>query len=292
MNQNEINKLITNIMNCSDEIVIYGTGNSSAKLVAELGYFYSKISFFIDSNNEGHFCGKEVKNVKKVDFENVKTIIIASIYQDEILMELMKYVSVDNIEIYFPYKHEAEVFDVNKRLKNKCGKYTFGINNDTVAVERYLKSVGSFCSINHTAAIGTWGNHPIDLVTTSNFIYNPIWGFVDEFDTELKDKYNPPIVIENDVWIGTNAIVLPGVTIQNGAIVGAGAVVTKDVPPYAIVGGVPAKIIRYRFEPNVIEDLLEIQWWNWDDEKIKANFDLFFNIEEFVKVHRKSKVSK
>src|SRR5690606_36153360 len=132
------------------------------------------------------------------------------------------------------------------------------------------------------ASLGTAGNHPHDLVTTSNFIYSPYWGVAEEFNHDLLDKYNTPIVIENDVWIGKNAIVLPGVTIHNGAIVAAGGVVTKDVPPYAIVGGVPTKIIRYRFEPHIIEAMLEIKWWAWDDEKIKENFDLFFDPEEFV----------
>jgi acetyltransferase-like isoleucine patch superfamily enzyme len=285
MNEDEINRIITDLMNCNDEIVIYGTGGGAAKLVARLGYFYSKISYFVDSNNDGYFCNKLVKNVKNVDFRNIKGIIIASIYYDEIFKNITKYTSVDTINIYFPCRDEK--FDINERLKNKCGRHSYGINCNTVANESFLKSVGNFCSINRTASIGTMGNHPLDLVTTSNFTYNPIEGFVEKYDTHLIDKYNPSIVIENDVWIGTNAIILPGVRIQNGAIIGAGAVVTKEVPPYAIVGGVPAKIIRYRFEPHIIEALLEIQWWNWDDEKIKANFDLFFNIDEFINKHRK-----
>ncbi|MHA7967353.1 CatB-related O-acetyltransferase [Paenibacillus sp. CAU 1782] len=287
MNQDEFNRIIKELTHCNDEIVIYGTGGRSAELVAQLGYFYSKISYFIDSSESGgYFCGKEIKNVHSVNFEEVKGVIIASIYYDEILMEIMNHTSVDTLNIFFPYKYDTQ-FDVSEPLKSKCGRYTYGIDSNTVAINRFLKSVGSFCSINHTAAIGTIGNHPLDLVTTSTFIYHPSWGFVDEIDTNLINKYNPPIVIENDVWIGTNAIILPGVTIRNGAIIGAGAVVTKEVPPYAIVGGVPAKIIRYRFEPHIIEALLDIKWWDWDDEKIKANLDLFYSIEDFVKEHHK-----
>lgn len=79
------------------------------------------------------------------------------------------------------------------------------------------------------------------------------------------------IVIGNDVWIGYEAIVLSGVTIGDGAIVGTRAVVTKDVPPYTIVGGIPAKPIRNRFSDEVIASLLEIKWWEWPDEKIQRN---------------------
>jgi hypothetical protein len=77
------------------------------------------------------------------------------------------------------------------------------------------------------------------------------------------------VVIGSDVWIGTDAMVLSGVSIGHGAIVAARAVVTRDVPPYAIVAGVPAKVVRWRFEPAVIERLLKVAWWEWDDERIR-----------------------
>lgn len=82
------------------------------------------------------------------------------------------------------------------------------------------------------------------------------------------------IRIGNDVWIGHHATILSGVHIGNGAVIGAGALVAKDVPDYAIVGGVPAQIKRFRFSPQQIEALLKIQWWNWEEEKIKQNIDL------------------
>jgi len=92
------------------------------------------------------------------------------------------------------------------------------------------------------------------------------------------------IVIGNDVWIGTNVIILTGVEIGNGAIIGAGAVVTKNVPPYAISVGVPAKVIKYRYEQKEIEDLNKIAWWDWDIKKIKKNLSLF--VEEDIKVSK------
>lgn len=79
----------------------------------------------------------------------------------------------------------------------------------------------------------------------------------------------------NDVWVGCNSVLISGVKVGDGAIIGAGAVVTKDIPPYAIVVGVPARVIKYRFDEEVRERLLQIKWWNWDDEKIKRNIGFF-----------------
>jgi len=92
-------------------------------------------------------------------------------------------------------------------------------------------------------------------------------------------------VIGNDVWLGRNSLVLSGVTIGDGAVVAAGAVVTSDIPAYAIAGGVPAKVIRYRFTPEQIAALLRIRWWDWPDEAIVAEVDLLCggNIDEFIR---------
>lgn len=103
-----------------------------------------------------------------------------------------------------------------------------------------------------------------------------------------KEKYALPneagsVVVGNDVWIGTRAIILSGVTIGDGAIVGAGAVVTHDVPPYAVVGGVPAKTIRFRYNKDQIEELLKIKWWDWTLEQITFNMDYFYgSVDEFI----------
>ncbi len=95
---------------------------------------------------------------------------------------------------------------------------------------------------------------------------------------------NSPVIIENDVWIGQNVLILPGVTIHNGAICAAGAVVTKDVPPYAIVAGVPAKVVKKRYSDEDIEKLLKIAWWEWDDEKIKTNLEYFYDPQTFIEM--------
>lgn len=93
------------------------------------------------------------------------------------------------------------------------------------------------------------------------------------------------IIIGNDVWIGTDATILGGVQIGNGAVIGARAVVTKDVPPYAVVVGNPARIVKYRFDQEIIDGLQKIKWWNWPREKIEENLDLMKNVESFVAHH-------
>lgn len=128
-------------------------------------------------------------------------------------------------------------------------------------------TIGKFCSIAPNVKIG-FGIHPTDYISTSPLLYseNNPFGFCinRKFFEEYKHTY-----IGNDVWIGVNAIVLDGVKIGNGAIIAAGAVVTKDVPDYAIVGGVPAKIIRYRFSKNIIYKLNKLQWWEKSLEQIR-----------------------
>ena len=130
----------------------------------------------------------------------------------------------------------------------------------------------------------TGGEHRVDWVTT--YPFSAIWPAVaGHIPGHPKTKGN--VIIGNDVWIGMNVFILSGVTIGDGAVVGAGALVSKDVPPYAIVGGNPAKIIRYRFDPQTIKKLLSIAWWNWsDDEIIKAMpFLLSNDISSFVKLY-------
>ncbi len=165
----------------------------------------------------------------------------------------------------------------NYILKSKIGKYTYtGIGTSIRSAE-----VGRFCSLAWNVSIGG-GNHEFNNVTTS-----PLWRFLmldegnvnHETNKELKKRYNEfgSCIVGNDVWVATNAVILRGVKVGNGVIIGAGAVVTKDIAPYSIVAGVPAKKIKMRFDDKIIDALEEIQWWNWPAEVIRKNLDLIYS---------------
>ncbi len=129
--------------------------------------------------------------------------------------------------------------------------------------------IGSFCSIGSGAAFIMAGNqgHRSDWISTFPFFWMPE---VSSF-AGAKNGFQPAgdTVVGNDVWIGSEAIVMPGVTIGDGAVIGTRALVTKDVEPYAIVGGNPARIIRKRFANADIDRLLELRWWNWSDDQLQ-----------------------
>ncbi|RMH51324.1 MAG: antibiotic acetyltransferase [Zetaproteobacteria bacterium] len=128
-------------------------------------------------------------------------------------------------------------------------------------------SVGRYCTFSSRCSIGAF-HHPTDWLSIHEFQYRDTsedWGeTIHPTHTNLLRTPGPHTTIGNDVWIGDNAVVLRGVTIGDGAIVGAASVVTRDVPPYAIVVGNPARVLRMRFPPEIVERLLELQWWRLD----------------------------
>jgi acetyltransferase-like isoleucine patch superfamily enzyme len=134
-------------------------------------------------------------------------------------------------------------------------------------------NIGAFCSIGPNVSLGGLGWHPTDRLSTHPAFYSSRLQagttFVAPSNELYKDKELQHTEVGNDVWIGAGCIVLDGVTIGDGAIIAAGAVVTKDVPPYAIVGGVPAQIIRYRFDINTITALLKWRWWELANNEIE-----------------------
>ena len=168
-------------------------------------------------------------------------------------------IEVDDYTMYNDFVNDPREFQKNNVL------YHYPINHDRLII-------GKLCSIACGAKfIFTSANHKMGSLSTYPF---PL--FFEEWDLDkanVTDSWDNKgdIVIGNDVWIGYEAVIMPGVTIGDGAIVGTRAVVTKNVPPYTIVGGVPAKPIRKRFSDEVISQLLEIKWWDWSDDKIKEN---------------------
>lgn len=169
---------------------------------------------------------------------------------------------------------KAKIYRFVKIDHSTVGAYTYIAPGTDITHAR----IGKFCSIAADASIGL-ALHPLNFMSTSPVFFSPrnatghswVKG-ENEFFEEFKET-----VIGNDVWIGARAMILGGVHVGDGAVIAAGAVVTKDVPPYAIVGGVPAKIIKYRFNDDVIRRLLELKWWDKSPEELKSNITLFQN---------------
>ena len=147
------------------------------------------------------------------------------------------------------------------------GDYSYVVNDCSIM----YAEIGKFCSIAAQTRINP-GNHPMWRAALHHFTYRSTsYGFSVEDDHEFFDwRRAHKVVLGNDVWIGHGSVILPGVKIGTGAAIGAGAVVSKDVPPFAIMGGVPAKLIRYRFEEHVQQQLLELAWWDWPREKLEV----------------------
>ena len=177
---------------------------------------------------------------------------------------------------------------------NGCdiGEYTY-IQADSKLLNT---KVGRFCSIADNVRTG-FGSHPTNMVSTfSSFYYDTTnelkYSFysgkplVELFKRSKEGGGKFIVAIGNDVWIGSHVLILDGVTIGDGAIIAAGAVVTKDVEPYAIYGGVPARLIRYRFPPDIINALIEDAWWNKDIKWIKKHFNDFSNTSDYVKTFK------
>lgn len=147
--------------------------------------------------------------------------------------------------------------------------------------------VGNFCSLASFLTFQGADNHRTDLVSTYPFIEK---GFHSELEGYSTAFSKGPITIKNDVWVGQGATFLSGVTIGNGAVIGAKTVVAKDLEDYGIYVGNPARLVRHRFAPEIVEKLRQIAWWDWDDAIIKENIKLFYRpIEEFIDAFGQSK---
>ncbi|MHC5183037.1 MAG: CatB-related O-acetyltransferase [Planctomycetota bacterium] len=183
-------------------------------------------------------------------------------------------------------KKKKDIIDIPR------GKHTYGPDPELMGRPKVVNelaegsSIGSFCSIARGLQFLFRGKHNVNWVSTYPFYARKGW----RPDDKPGDLPIPPdpIVIGNDVWIATNVKIMQGVTVGDGAVIAQESFVTKDVPPYAMIGGHPAKIICYRFAEEQISELLKIAWWNWDDEVIRKMIPLLIsdNIDEFIEQAR------
>lgn len=219
------------------------------------------------------FFNYELKKLAKVSNNAVpvKSNFLQSIIQNPAL------INSDASVLYSELRGEIKVGPrslINKVLFD--GNITIGSNTtvngpstEFYAIEHPI-TIGNFCSIARGTAIQEH-NHDIECITTY-FIKHRI--FDERYGIDAVSKGS--ITIGNDVWIGTQTTILTGVTIGDGAVIAANSVVTTDVPAYAIVGGTPAKVIKYRFSEEIIAELLELKWWDWDIDRIKSHKALFY----------------
>lgn len=165
------------------------------------------------------------------------------------------------------------------------GAYSYIVNDSSIAYSR----IGKFCSIARQTRINP-GNHPTWRAAQHHFSYRAVsydLGEVDDFDF-FQWRRDHQVDIGHDVWVGHGATILPGVKVGTGAVIGAGAVVSKDVPPFTIVGGVPAKPIRERFPAKVQQGLLDLAWWDWQHDKLAIALKDFreLDAEAFVEKYQ------
>ena len=170
----------------------------------------------------------------------------------------------------------------------EIGDYTF-INCNT-QIDSNTSKIGKYCSISHNVKIGM-GPHPIERLSTSPIFYSKGRGHIDE-DTydEYEDKGYTEI--GNDVFIAANAVIFAGVKVGDGAVIAAGSIVTKDVPPYAVVGGMPAKVLKYRFEDETIKKLLDSKWWDMELSSLLELYKEMDSPEHFLEALEKKRTHK
>lgn len=177
----------------------------------------------------------------------------------------------------------ARLKDYAELIDSELGAYSYISQNSLVN----KTEIGKFCSIGHGTYIGLW-EHNMAVSTHSFYLYETSGNFVKGYKDY--DKCVLSTHIGNDVWVGANSVILKGRTIGDGAIVGAGSVVTRDVPPYAIAVGNPAKILKYRFAPEDIDFLLTLQWWNAPRDVLQEMVDRqLFNALDDLRAYAQQK---
>lgn len=286
------------------KIIIFGTGQASINTILAVNLLGLDISYFVDNNKNkwgNIYFQKKIDSPKSLSNENLEKIfvLIASSFQEDIGLQLNKmgFHEKKNFLKTFRYNEYENAGREKNEIINgvEVGKFSYGVRKHCYP-GTLLKKVGSFCSINDNVSIGEM-NHPTTWITTHPIAYisksqlvgkEGVRGILEESDVVSQYEFpnNDYIYIGNDVWIGTNVIILPSVEIGNGAIIAAGAVVTKDVPDYAIVGGIPAKIIKYRFSKQEIQVLNKVCWWDWEIDDIFRNIELIRNPKKFFEVYR------
>lgn len=276
-------------------IIVYPCGDLGIQIINIMKTVYSMEPTYIIDNHKSKYssCIHPISFLKEIDISNC-ILILASInpdIYDDLKKSAEMYLSDNQI---YELDSMKELNYIYSDLRTSIGKYSYG---PICKNHPLIESIGAFCSI--AAGVDVVWNHEKKYITTHPMIYlgHDLLGIDIPYELYKKHvfyvegiepkaeyiKRQKRSIIGNDVWLGHNVIITNGANIGNGVIAGAGAVITKDVPDYAVVAGVPARIIRYRYSPEQIEALNRIAWWNWSDEEITKCWDAFYwPIEEFI----------
>ena len=206
-------------------------------------------------------------------------------------MSLLSKISSKFYDLILPSKNIL----INCTISPKAKLYEpYGLADSTVGDGTYISAncmismttIEKYCSIGPALHCG-WGVHPLDGVSTSPMFYSTQKQNGRTLVSVNRFEERKRILIGNDVFIGRNVIILDGVTIGDGAVIGAGAIVSKNIPPYAIAVGNPIKVVKYRFSQEIIDQLLELQWWNKDDSVLQKVANHCFDMPSFLEEMKK-----
>ena len=212
---------------------------------------------------------------------NIFNYIIGSL-KNLFNLRISKFALVDTKSYFDP---TARLCYLAKSIDSKVNSYSY-IGPRTILI--YVE-VGKFCSIASDCLIGL-ATHPLKNISTSPIFVSKTNATKYKWSTE--DVFNEvnKVNIGNDVWIGTKVIILGGIKIGNGAVIGAGSIVTKDIPDYAVAVGIPAQVIKYRFTENIITKLIEIKWWDFPENKLRNQLSTFqkqsFSLDDLIKLEK------
>jgi len=213
--------------------------------------------------------------------KQLKHTIEAHNVQESIILQKEPYIGSNTTLKECSFGDYVEIGKNNHISETSIDDFSYTSENCQII----YSTIGKFVNIASYVRLNP-GQHPMKWASQHHMLYRKsMYGFGEDDVSFFDWRREKHVSIGNDVWVGHNVTVMGGVSIGNGAVIGSGAIVTKDVPAFAIVVGNPARILKYRFDKEIIEELEKIAWWDWSYEEIKNSLDDFKDIEQFIKKH-------